>query len=140
LIASCLVVFGLTFTVGLVVPPLAAPSGKLDPSSVQVSRVIDGDTLALAGGERVRIANIDTAEMPPRSQCEREAQLALKAKSRLSELVRAGGSVTLSRTGRDKDRYGRLLRTVRINGRDVGDQLVQEGLAQRWQGRRASWC
>jgi micrococcal nuclease len=25
-------------------------------------------------------------------------------------------------------------------GRSLGEQLVAEGLAERWQGRRGSWC
>jgi endonuclease YncB( thermonuclease family) len=41
---------------------------------------------------------------------------------------------------RDADRYGRKLRVVTRNGRSLGDILVAEGLARRWDGRRRSWC
>lgn len=102
--------------------------------------VIDGDTFVLAGGERVRILNIDTAELPPRARCDRETALALAAKARLAELLRGSDVVELRSSGRDRDRYGRQLRRVIVDGEDVGDRLLREGLAQRWRGRKADWC
>lgn len=108
--------------------------------AVHVARVIDGDTFELAGGDRVRILNIDTAEMPPRSQCNEERDLALAAKARLSDLVAQSGEIKLLREGRDRDTYGRQLRRVRIDGRDVGTLLIEEGLAQPWRGHKAVWC
>ena len=41
---------------------------------------------------------------------------------------------------RDRDRYGRLLRVVTRRGRSLGQELVTEGLAEGWKGRRSSWC
>lgn len=113
--------------------------GIAEGQGVQVAWVIDGDTFELSDGERVRILNIDTAEMPPRSQCRAERDLALAAKARLSELIRQG-EVTLVREGRDRDRYDRRLRRVMVDGRDVGDLLIHEGLAQPWRGRKVDWC
>jgi endonuclease YncB( thermonuclease family) len=107
---------------------------------VQVIRVIDGDTFVIAGGEHVRILNIDTAEMPPHSRCGEEERLALAATSRMRALTSSARTVTLTSTNRDRDRYGRLLRLVRIDGRDVGEVLISEGLAQRWAGHKADWC
>lgn len=102
-------------------------------------RVIDGDTIRLSNGERVRLLNIDTPEMPPRSQCESERLLALEATARLKSLMR-GGDVVLYPGPADRDRYGRLLRRAEINGVDLGEQLIREGLAQRWAGAKARWC
>lgn len=101
--------------------------------------VVDGDTIRLPGGERVRLAGIDAPEMPPRAQCEREEDLAFAAKARLLELIRTG-DVALHADGRDRDKYGRLLRRVEVGGQDVGWLLAQEGLAQVWQGSKAQWC
>lgn len=97
---------------------------------------IDGDTLR-CGSERVRIVAIDTPELNGR--CPYERTRAVLARERLRELL-ASGRVVLERDGRDRDRFGRLLRRVRVNGRDVGDQLVSEGLARVWRGRREPWC
>jgi endonuclease YncB( thermonuclease family) len=36
--------------------------------------------------------------------------------------------------------YGRKLRILVRNGRSLGDTLVAEGLARRWDGARRSWC
>jgi len=50
------------------------------------------------------------------------------------------GPFALEQQGRDKDRYGRKLRVVTRRGASVGEILVQEGLAERWTGRRRNWC
>ena len=57
----------------------------------------------------------------------------------MAELL-AAGPFELSPVDRDEDRYGRKLRVVTRNGRSLGDQLVAEGLARTWTGRREPWC
>jgi hypothetical protein len=97
-----------------------APAGPEAPAGEAASgviRVVDGDTLDV-GGERIRIVNIDTPEMPPKAKCASEADGALRARDRLDRLVRAG-PVTLERTG--TDRYGRTLAHVRVDGEDAGE-------------------
>ena len=98
--------------------------------------VIDGDTFRYAG-ERIRIADIDTPEL--RGQCAHEKRLAAQASDRMAELL-AAGPFELHRMGRDTDRYGRKLRVVIRGGQSLGDQLVAEGLARTWSGRREPWC
>jgi endonuclease YncB( thermonuclease family) len=100
--------------------------------------VIDGDSFILRG-ETIRLAPIDAPEMgTPR--CEAERQLAEQAEQRLHSLLNQG-PVVLERSGfRDQDGYGRSLRDAVVNGRSVSEQLVAEGLAQPWRGRRAEWC
>lgn len=104
--------------------------------------ITDGDTIRLSTGDRVRLAGIDAPEMPPRAACDLEIELALAAKARLQDLIRNADVVALRRPSgeRDQDRYGRLLRDVIVDGRDAGVILVDEGLAQVWQGRKAKWC
>ena len=98
-----------------------------------VERVADGDTFT-CGGERIRIEGIDAPEINGR--CPSERALAIRARQRLSELLR--GQVTLS--GNRRDRYGRALRRVVVNGVDVGEALIEEGYARVWRGRREPWC
>jgi len=99
--------------------------------------VVDGDT-AWVGGEKIRIADIDAPEThPPR--CDYEADLGRRATDRLAALMNAG-PFDLKLIDRDVDRYGRKLRVLVRNGRSLGDQLVQEGLARTWEGRRRPWC
>ena len=99
--------------------------------------VVDGDTIWL-GGEKIRIADIDTPEThPPR--CAQEARLGEAATRRLRQLLN-GGEISVRSIDRDEDRYGRKLRIVLVNGRSVGDTLVDEGLARRFGGGRRPWC
>jgi micrococcal nuclease len=99
--------------------------------------VVDGDTFWV-GGERIRIADIDAPETHP-SRCAEEARLGNAATRRLHALLNQG-PVALEIEGRDTDRYGRKLRIVTREGRSLGDQLVSEGLARPWTGRRQPWC
>ena len=99
--------------------------------------VVDGDTFWLAG-EKVRIADINAPETLG-AACASEAARGAAATRRLIELLNAG-AFSLETGPRDRDRYGRLLRTVRRSGRSLGEALVAEGLAERWQGRRGDWC
>ena len=48
--------------------------------------------------------------------------------------------VTLERDGRDRDRYGRLLRRVYVDGEPVGATLIAEGLARPYGTGRRPWC
>lgn len=110
-----------------------AAGQRANPATV---RVIDGDTFHYQG-EKIRIADIDTPEVNGR--CAYEVQLAARATRRMDQLLRQG-PFTLQPIGRDEDRYGRKLRVVTRGGRSLGDQLVAEGLARTWTGRREPWC
>lgn len=99
--------------------------------------VVDGDTFRLAG-EKYRIADIDTPETHP-ARCAGEATLGVAATARLRGWLNAG-AFHLERAGRDMDRYGRKLRIVTRDGASVGDLLIAEGLARRWEERRRPWC
>ena len=103
----------------------------------RVTCVVDGDTIWYRG-TKIRIADINTPEVS-RPACPREAALGERATLRLTALLNAGG-FTLEREVRDEDRYGRKLRVVTRGGQSLGDVLVAEGLAERWQGRRGHWC
>ncbi len=85
-----------------------------------VTKVIDGDTIVIEGGQRVRLLSIDTRER--RENCYSEA------KARMEELVLLK-NVTLERDKEDKDQYDRLLRYIFVNSSMVNLQMIQEGLA-----------
>ena len=106
--------------------------------SVRRTCVVDGDTFWM-DGVKIRIADIDTPEIG-QPQCDREYQLGMKATYRLVELLNAGPFELRTIGGRDEDRFGRKLRVVIRSGRSLGDQLVSEGLARTWSGRREPWC
>jgi endonuclease YncB( thermonuclease family) len=138
LAAASLAVFTLTIAAGLSAPELPALAKRLSYRSIFV---IDGDTIRLSNGERVRLLGIDAPEMPSRAKCAREASRAYAARDRLRELILHASELEM-RPGGDQDRdvYGRQLRFLIIDGRDAGQTLMSEGLAQPWLGHPAHWC
>ncbi len=50
------------------------------------------------------------------------------------------GAVTMTHIDRNRDKYGRLLRNVSVNGQDVGQALISAGVARAYAGGRRSWC
>jgi micrococcal nuclease len=102
-------------------------------------RAIDGDSYTCFG-ERIRLENADTPEL--HGKCAREIELANSAKSfAQSKLDRAEQIVVSVHERRPRDRYGRTLAKVSVDGDDLGEKLVGEGLARPYHGeRRRSWC
>ena len=90
-----------------------------------VDHIADGDTLELESGDRVRLVQIDATELGP-SECYSE-----EAMDALEELAPPGTRVRLEADpGLDQvDRYGRLLRYVRVGDRNVNLELVRRGAA-----------
>ena len=114
---------------------LAAIALTLCPASgVRVSCVHDGDSFII-DRERIRIADIDTPEL--NGKCPSEKAHARQARDRLLALLNSA-PFEIQREG--KDRYGRTLAIVTNSRGSVGDQLVAEGLARTWSGRREGWC
>lgn len=99
-------------------------------------RAVDGDTLECAG-RRVRLANIDAPELHGR--CPAEIQMAERAKL-AAMIALTEAPVRVVPEGRD-DRYGRLLARVAVDGRDLGETLIAQGLARPYAGgARRGWC
>lgn len=93
---------------------------------VKVTKVIDGDTIEIEGGYRIRYIGIDTPETVHPSQpveC-----FGKEASTKNKELVE-GKTVRLERDITELDRYGRLLRYVWIDNAMINEVLVKEGYA-----------
>ncbi len=102
---------------------------------------IDGDTIVI-DETHIRIANIDAPEIG-HPKCDAELRLGKVARKRMAELLGSGEIVLHPgdpKDGRLTDRYGRTLATVTVDGRDVGEIMIAEGLARPWTGRRQPWC
>ncbi len=104
-----------------------APIGTASRTTAIVERVIDGDTLVVRGGQRVRLVQIDSPEAG--SECYAEA-----ATRELARLARPGLRVVLEQDPRldEVDRYGRLLRYVHTPRANVNVELVRRGAATPW--------
>ena len=75
------------------------------------------------------------------AKCASERELGDKATARLIELLQPPAAVVMQDSGRT-DRYRRGLGTLTVDGRNVGEILIQEGLAVPYNGRgqRRDWC
>jgi len=100
----------------------------------RVTRVIDGDTIEIEGGEHVRYIGIDAPEtVDPRKevQC-----FGIEASKKNKEFVE-GKTVRLEKDITDRDKYGRLLRYVWVDSPSAGSEqalfvnleLVKQGFA-----------
>lgn len=99
----------------------------------EVKKVVDGDTLELVTGEKVRYIGIDTPETkhPTKGvQC-----FGKEASARNKELVE-GKTILMERDVSETDRYGRLLRYIYLPNPEatnealfVNEFLVEQGYA-----------
>ena len=100
--------------------------------------VIDGDTVDVRG-ERVRVANLDAPDVGRHARCALEEQRGQAAKAYAIELVRSGEVIGLTdRQGRD--RYGRSLARITVDGADFAGLMIAAGHGRPWQGRSSDWC
>ena len=90
------------------------------------ARVVDGDTLAVSG-QRVRLNGIDAPET--RQACARDGRqwACGKASTQAMRALVGRNPVRCEISGRDK--YGRSIGACFVNGRDVQQELVRQGLA-----------
>lgn len=107
---------------------LAGPTVRPGPGGVTGTAVVlDGDTMTVAG-RKVRLHGVDAFEAEQTCLDARGAAYGCggEATHLLSRL--ANGRV-VSCTGRDVDRYGRLVAVCRTDGTDLGHALVRAGRA-----------
>ena len=112
----------------------------------EITSIYDGDTFRanIKGwpsivGEHIpiRIMGIDTPEL--RGKCTREKTLARKAKQHTVAMLREARKIELHDLKRGK--YFRLLATVYVDGKSLGDSLFQKGLAAAYDGgAKKNWC
>ncbi|MCP3098234.1 thermonuclease family protein [Myxococcus sp. K15C18031901] len=101
-----------------------AVEGACGPTTGRVVEVIDGDTLVLEGGERVRYLLADAPETTGgHADC-----FGAEARAFNRRLVEGRG-VTLVDGEACEDRFGRRLAYVWVDGQEVNSLLVERGLA-----------
>ena len=120
LVACLILAIGAWFTLSSPPSPTGAAVATSGGEKLIVTKIIDGDTVVVEGGEHVRLLGIDTDE--------KGQPCYAAAKQRLYDLV-LNKEVTLERDGDDKDMYDRLLRWIWLNGTNINEKMVAEGLA-----------
>jgi len=105
-----------------------AGAGNDEQSSmVEVRRIVDGDTLLLRDGTRVRLIGVDTPET------KREDTPVQPWGPEASEYTRkfiTQGAVRLQFDGERHDNYGRLLAHVYVGDQCLNVELLRAGLAR----------
>ena len=100
----------------------------MEQRAAVVTRVVDGDTVVLSDGERVRYIGIDTPELHhPKKPVQYYAREAMEFNRRLVE----GKRVKLEFDVERRDKYHRLLAYVYLeDGTFVNAELMRQGYAQ----------
>lgn len=112
----------------------------------EVTSIYDGDTFranikdypAIIGYRMsIRIAGVDTPEI--KGKCEREKDLASKAKQLTVSMLRNAKLIELRNIKRGK--YFRLLADVYVDDVSIADKLINNGYAVRYDGgTKIDWC
>ncbi|NQU25479.1 MAG: thermonuclease family protein [Candidatus Nealsonbacteria bacterium] len=107
-------------------PPEVEPEfqGELQERVYRVQRVIDGDTLVLVNGARIRLIGADTPETYRANE-----PYGPEATEFTRQFV-SGGEVRLQFDGRRKDKYQRFLAHVWVNDEMLAEELIRAGLAE----------
>jgi len=100
-------------------------------------RIIDGDTIAIAG-EHIRLLDIDAPERGKRARCKAEWVWAEQARDALAAEVNGAQDIRLERYG--LDRYSRTLARVYADGRNVGEDMIAAHMAVRYGYGKPDWC
>lgn len=111
-----------------------------DYNDILVKRVVDGDTLQLVSGERVRLIGMDTPEIHESSKLYRDSQRTRQDIQTIKELGRRafeftkklveGERVSLEFDVEKHDKYGRILAYVYLkDGTFVNAEIVKQGYA-----------
>lgn len=114
-----------------------------------VTHVIDGDTVSIEAPWvpapmkptiAIRVYGVDTPEKSFRAQCEKEAELGLKATEYTNDLVSKAKRVQVVYHSWDK--YGgRVLGDLFLDGKSLRNSLIINGYAREYYGdAKKSWC
>lgn len=111
-------------SLSLLVVACGATTSPCGPTTGVVDSVVDGDTINLSSGERIRYLLADT----PESTGGKNDCYGATATDYNRSLVQ-GKQVTLRYDAECKDRFNRLLAYVTVDGVEVNSKLVSEGYA-----------
>lgn len=129
----------------LLIPMFAAAN----PYNWQVTRIIDGDTVAFAAPWlpeplkkelSIRVYGVDTPEKGHRAKCPKEDERGRAATKFTQKVLSEGKQIQI--TLKDWDKYGgRVLGDVIIDGKSLRTLLITNGFAREYYGEaKQSWC
>lgn len=113
-------------------------------TNFEIVKVRDGDTFIInvknipdvfGDNIAVRIRGIDTPEL--KDEREEIRKISIQAKEELEKLLLNAKKITLYNLGRDK--YFRLLASVKADNVDIAEYLIKKGLAKKYNGGKKVW-
>ena len=127
----------------LLIPPLIDAGNGYAKTTTKCSilMVTDGDTIKMickdAGVQNARILGYDTPEKNAR--CMGEYVKSIQATWALRMALWRSQKIEIDLT--EKDKYGRELINLIVDDKRVGFEIIEKGLARKYNGgRRQSWC
>ena len=93
-------------------------------AAMTITKVYDGDTITLSTGEKVRFLQIDTPELSPAECYGAQAHKAL-----VDILGKSSITLESDSASDDKDKFGRILRYVKVGKVNINLKLVEIGAA-----------
>ncbi len=101
-------------------------------------QAIDGDTIR-ADDLEVRLFSVDTPEIFSSSRCEQEKAAGIVARDFVQARMDAAKSV-VAIVSPEKDKYGRTLAQVEVDGADLGRALIANRSALPYHPGGYDWC
>jgi len=137
----------------LVAPVVVAAQSYGNLPVAELHEVIDGDTIKvsidgvhplLGGRIKIRVRDINTPEISKGRygyKCQQELEKGLEAKRVAEEFLAGAEKIELRSVSRGK--YFRIAADVYVGERNLGDVLLERGLAHEYlggKGKKRSWC
>jgi len=129
--------------------PAAAKEVTMKVYNYEITRVIDGDTVAFAAPFlpaplkkelSIRVYGVDTPEKGWRAECEAEAKWGEQASQFTRDQLNNAKKLQIAIAKWDKF-GGRVLGDVIIDGKSLRHMLIKNGFAREYYGdKKESWC
>ena len=135
-------------TLGVLFCSFVANSANFSIPPSELLYVYDGDTYhvrcrdgftCIKGKLSIREDGIDTPEI--KGKCATEKAMAKQAKIEADKLLRSASTIRIEfNENRPYGKYGRLIGNTSVDGKDLGQHLLDLGLARPYGRGRRSWC
>ena len=129
--------------------PAVAKEVTMKVYNYEITRVIDGDTVAFAAPFlpeplkkelSIRVYGVDTPEKGWRAECEAEAKWGEKASQFTRDQLNNAKKLQVAIAKWDKF-GGRVLGDIIIDGKSLRYMLIEKGFAREYYGdKKESWC
>lgn len=97
-----------------------------------VEKIVDGDTLDLSVNLGFRIYNRDRFRLLGIDTPERGQAGWAKATAALKNLIPVGAEVIINTAKPYRDKYGRWLATIYLDGQDINAKMIADGFAKEY--------